>query len=372
MESARSIKPIRLYEVDLLRFLAALSVVLFHYTYFGHAAPGNYSPLTFKTLGFYTKYGYLGVDLFFIISGYIILLSAEGKTVKQFFISRVMRLYPAFWIACTLTFLVKRQWGANLGNTFMPAALRASFGQYAYNMTMLEEFFGIPPLDGAYWSLTVELAFYFLISLLISYHLMSRVEWFLACLLLYAVLPALPRTGTPFTALFFPNNAPFFAAGMLFFLVQQPTSKLLIRHVLLVISYLAALQSGLREATENSRYFHDEFSAPVVFTIITLFFVLFYVITFRQLNLSRFKGLLSLGALTYPLYLIHSDIGYIIFHRLGHLSNKYVVVGSTLLCMLGVAFLIHELVEKRCSKALGNQLNKWLHKFDQRPSEGHR
>ena len=103
---------IRFYEIDLLRFLAALSVVFYHYTYRGFTQ-GNYSPLEFPEIGRVTRYGYLGVELFFIISGYAVLLSAQGKTVRQFFLSRITRLYPAFWVACTLTFTVKRLWGTH-------------------------------------------------------------------------------------------------------------------------------------------------------------------------------------------------------------------------------------------------------------------
>jgi peptidoglycan/LPS O-acetylase OafA/YrhL len=59
--------PVRFYEIDLLRFLAALSVVLFHYTYFGPMAK-DYSPISYPELGRFGRYGYLGVELFFIIS----------------------------------------------------------------------------------------------------------------------------------------------------------------------------------------------------------------------------------------------------------------------------------------------------------------
>jgi peptidoglycan/LPS O-acetylase OafA/YrhL len=55
----------RFYEIDLLRFLAALSVMLYHYTFRGFAAD-DMSPLEFPYLAHVFKYGSLGVDLFFI------------------------------------------------------------------------------------------------------------------------------------------------------------------------------------------------------------------------------------------------------------------------------------------------------------------
>jgi len=100
LESAPHKLPTRFYEIDLLRFIAAISVVFYHYAFIGVTRP-DYNPLVFPALVPIAKYGYLGVELFFIISGYVVLLSAQGKTVRQFFVSRVTRLYPAYWVACT-------------------------------------------------------------------------------------------------------------------------------------------------------------------------------------------------------------------------------------------------------------------------------
>ena len=190
-------------------------VVLFHYTFRGYEE-GHFNPIAFPELGQVTKYGYLGVELFFIISGYVVLLSAQGKTVRQFFLSRVTRLYPAFWAACTLMYVVKRIWGPGPVDTQMSIHLHAGLMQYPYNMTMLFDFLGITPMDGAYWSLTVELTFYFLIAILIAFKLMPRLDWVLAGWLGYAALPGLAHTGTLFSALLFPEYAPYFAAGMVF------------------------------------------------------------------------------------------------------------------------------------------------------------
>lgn len=88
-------KPVRYYEIDLLRFIAAITVVLYHFTFAGYHF-GGLSPVQYPGLEEVFKYGFLGVQLFFIISGYVVLMSAQGKTLKQFFTSRVTRLYPAY------------------------------------------------------------------------------------------------------------------------------------------------------------------------------------------------------------------------------------------------------------------------------------
>lgn len=92
----------RLYEIDLFRFLAALSVVLYHYTFRAYAAH-DMSSMSFQQLGSFFRYGYLGVNLFFMISGFVILLTALNKDLIGFAISRIVRLYPTFWASVTLT-----------------------------------------------------------------------------------------------------------------------------------------------------------------------------------------------------------------------------------------------------------------------------
>jgi peptidoglycan/LPS O-acetylase OafA/YrhL len=93
----------RVNEVDLLRFLAVIGVVFFHYAFRGYASEGMTTmPYPLAPIA---KYGYFGVHLFFIISGFVIMLSASSGNLRNFIISRIVRLYPAFWICCTITFL---------------------------------------------------------------------------------------------------------------------------------------------------------------------------------------------------------------------------------------------------------------------------
>jgi peptidoglycan/LPS O-acetylase OafA/YrhL len=356
--------PVRFYEIDLLRFLAALSVVLFHYTYFSYIASG-YSPIPYLELGRFTRYGYLGVELFFLISGYVVLMSAQGKTVRQFFLSRVTRLYPAFWAACTLTFLVEAVWGKGPGDVHMADNLRSSVLQYAYNMTMFYDMIGVYPIDAAYWSLTVEIIFYFLIAVLIGFKLMPHLDLFIALWLGYAGIPGLSHHDTPFATLLFPNFAPYFSAGMLFFLMQQPEGRTWKRWGLLAVAFVLALHSASNQAREASVLLQGDTSWKVAMASVAVFFLIFLLITFRKFDLSRFTWIAKLGALTYPLYLLHSDIAFIAFHRIGHLVNKYVLLAGALVVMLLLAYLVNVLVEKRLAKSLGAQVNRLLNVLEQ-------
>jgi peptidoglycan/LPS O-acetylase OafA/YrhL len=101
MGQATGTKSARLLELDGLRGLAALSVVLYHYTYmynqfFGHRT---------KPLATFSR-GMFGVDLFFIISGFVILMTvSRADNVLDFVVSRLSRIYPVYWVAIAFTFI---------------------------------------------------------------------------------------------------------------------------------------------------------------------------------------------------------------------------------------------------------------------------
>lgn len=338
--------------------MAALAVVLYHYTSRAYGED-NLSPIPYERLRQVTQYGYLGVQLFFIISGYVVLLSVQGKTVRQFFVSRVQRLYPAFWVAATLTFLVVRIWGTGPDDSLSAPLLHAGIGQYLLNMTMLHEFLGYGSIDQAYWTLTVEISFYFIISLLVAYKLMPHLNLVIGLWLAYAVVaPSLQDTGEFFSHLLFPQHAPFFIAGMLFYLLQKPTGRTRLRYCLLLLTYAVAVRYSWLAMANPLR---SDASVSVVMAIITAFFLLMGLVAFGQINFSRQAWLAKLGALTYPLYLLHGHIGYVAFHRIGYLfTNKYVLLASLLAVMLLASYLVYIWVEKPLSRVVGTQLTRLL------------
>lgn len=368
-------KPIRYYELDLLRLLAALSVLLFHFAFRGYAAD-HLNPVRYPALEPVAKYGYLGVELFFIISGFVVLMSAEHKTVRQFVVSRVVRLYPAFWVACTLTFVVLKVFGPHPGGPH-PGSFPASpymevYGrQYLFNLTMLQYFFGQRDIDGVYWTLTYEMLFYGLVVLLIALRGMPRLPLLIGCWLAYGVLSETTAPDAPLNTLLFPKYSPLFCAGMLFFRLAQhrmahhrlPQRRLPHHpapiwqlYALLLFSWVMALRNALAYAEEQQAYFHTYFSPEVVGGAITGFYLIFWAIARRTVDLGRFPGLAVAGALTYPLYLLHHNIGYVLFGRLGHLVEPYPLLMGLTVGMLLMAYALHRLVEKPMSRWLRSRL----------------
>ena len=93
---------IRIPELDSLRGIAALCVMYYHYTHFFRFKL-NYS----FNEAFDFKYGHHGVELFFIISGFVIFMSLERvSSVKEFIYKRFIRLFPTYWACLSLTLLV--------------------------------------------------------------------------------------------------------------------------------------------------------------------------------------------------------------------------------------------------------------------------
>lgn len=200
----------RVNEIDLLRFLAAMAVVLFHYAFRGYAAD-DLSVLNYPSLIPVAKYGYLGVDLFFMISGFVILMTAANASLKGFVVSRIVRLYPAFWACCTITFLMVLVFG---GDRFA-----ASWPEYVVNMiTLGRDAFGLRSIDGAYWSLQVELRFYVLVAIVLLMGKIHRAQTLLWVWLAGTVL-VLAFPFIKLHNLLVVDYSGFFIAGAAFFLV---------------------------------------------------------------------------------------------------------------------------------------------------------
>ena len=219
------------------------------------------------------------------------------------------------------------------------------------------------------WLLKLLSTFYFLISLLIGYCLLRYVDWFLLLWLGYVALPKLPYGGTLFTELFFRGYAPYFIAGMLFYLMQQPKDRTRFRYALLVFAYLLAMKACVGNAKILSTTYHMYMNPMVTTAVITVFFVLFGLIAIRKINFGSYSWLKWAGALTYPLYLLHCDMAFIAFHHLQGAVNKYVLLGGAVVVMLALAYLTHRFVEKPFGKYLGTHLNRWLANLDNSPIE---
>ena len=338
----------RVGEIDFLRFSAALMVVLFHYGFRGYAAD-NLSNMPYPLMAPIFKYGYLGVELFFIISGFVILMTASSGSLRKFAISRIVRLYPAFWACCTITFLFIFFAGGGL--------FSATFRQYVINMTMLNEFVGVNSIDGVYWSLAVEMKFYGLVALVLLLRQLHRTELILMCWLAATIAAWLVPVGWTIRWILIADYSPYFIAGACCYLIYAnglSTSRALI----VLTSWAVAMSISFQSAAGLARQFKEDFNPLVIATIITSFFALMLLVSLKRTGSFGRGNWVAIGALTYPLYLIHQKLGYMIFNAAYPNMNAHIVLWGTLLFMVLAAHTIHRQIELRYAKPFKTKLEQ--------------
>ncbi len=318
----------RIVRLDGLRFLAALAVVMFHYAFRGEAIgvmPALNLPEWFAGI---SKHGYLGVNLFFMISGFVIAWSAHERPALDFAAARLARLYPAHLAAMTITFLITLQFGA--------PHFSADWLQYAANLTMLAPLFGQNFLDGAYWSIVLELFFYAWVFLFLALGLFEK-----HCTRIVLVWLAIALFNEhlfhikAIRVIFLTEFAGFFSAGILMYRWRAGLADLATL-LLLALSLGVSIRTSLNLLPVIEQVYQTAFSGVLTAVLVTLLFAILYAATSPRPPRISPRILLPLGAISYPLYLLHQHIGYMAFNSLaGSMSG----LAAMLMVTLGVIVL---------------------------------
>lgn len=339
----------RVNEIDLLRFIAALSVVFFHYAFRGYAAD-LMTTMPYPILAPISKYGYLGVELFFIISGFVILMTAANGSLRGFVVSRIVRLYPAFWACCTISFAVT----IAIGTPWYSATI----GQYLANMTMLSEFVGVPSIDGVYWSLFVEMRFYAFVAVVLLIGKIHQAQSFIIFWLITSVMLEILHLGK-LRYLLLVGNSAYFIAGATYFLIWSQGITLT-RVCIIIVSWLLAVYQSVTVLPIFEKHYKASMNPYVVAGVITGFFFIMLFVSLRRTGSFGQKRWLLVGALTYPLYLLHQNIGFMVFNIAYPSVNSHLLFWGTIVTVLALAFAVHIFVEKRFSLHLKNFINRVL------------
>lgn len=325
-------------------------VVGYHYT--GVLIPywGTRPYRMFPALNAATRYGYLGVEFFFIISGFVILMTAYGRKIEDFAASRVSRLFPAYWVAVAGTLLLQAFWdsGRQLN---VPEAL--------LNFTMLEEPFGATLAQGAFWTLWPELRFYLLIGVFILIGMnRTRAIAFAMFWPLLARLAAATDQGL-LKVLLISDYAPYFALGMMLFLLYRDGGDIVI-WLGITLNLVLAVNHTMGYATRATELVGDHVSASVAAVIIVVMVVAIWAVSSGPLSGIDWKWLTVLGALTYPLYLVHGQFGFFIIDLAYDTIPAYVVLAMAIVASVGLAAAIHYLVEKRVTDTVRRAVRQAL------------
>ncbi|HEX7852348.1 MAG TPA: acyltransferase [Sphingobium sp.] len=311
----------RVREVDALRGIAALLVLLFHYTHrYAEMFPGAQHP------DFTLNAGYDGVVLFFALSGFSIHFSFRKLAhVGDFVFARFARLYPAYWAAMAITVVV--QACADIPQFRLPSL------DMLVNLTMLQGFaHNVGLVDGAYWTLAVELCFYACMATLWRLGLLARLEWLLGGWLALAFVmqhwSGFPEPVVQFLVL---RHIHFFAIGLISSRVHagHRTWRQQMPIMAITILYIWAV---------------DGFEVLLVATSALAFFA---AMTAGRIRWICVRPLLWVGAISYPLYLVHQHVGMTIMAQASAAGRGYwegLAVATLVALILGSA--IHRLIER--------------------------
>lgn len=160
-------KDVHYYGLDILRLGAAGLVLANHFGLYGWAVPTAHAhgkDLAFAGLAGMVDIGSVGVEIFFLVSGFVIAASARGATAGQFLLNRAIRVFPALWM-CGLVALAARWFAGEPPHVLIADFIRSAVlwpaGEY---------------IDGVVWSLVVEAAFYVLIALVLLGGRFDRID----------------------------------------------------------------------------------------------------------------------------------------------------------------------------------------------------
>ncbi len=378
MPSAGTIvKKRQILGLDVLRFTAALLVMWYHLAYGSWTFAAKFSQQigvdfsVFSGLKPFTQFGWIGVEIFFVISGYVIALTAESSTAGLFLESRVLRLMPGAWICATLAALLLL--AIHYPNPILLPYLRSVF------------FFPTSPyLAGPYWTLWIEIAFYAVIMMLLLTDKIRHIERTVivigsaSSLFWFAWLVARYFDPGSFTAIFLNaflfrraaqllllEHGCFFAVGTLLWAEFAHGSN----RGRVMWLFLFGLAGIVQIAGEGTRLGTSNLYVPAAVWLLSLGIVALSV-RFNDSLCMFLRGyaantIRTLGLATYPLYLIHAPIAFWVFgylHRLGISWGAALPLTMLLIIALSVAITLYpeRLIRRALRQLAGAVQTHWL------------
>lgn len=322
----------RLGELDALRGIGALIVMIFHYE--SRLGPGGLADL------WRFEWARYAVQMFFLISGYVILMSARrARTAREFGLRRWARLYPTFWLCAAISYATIR--------VFDPSYNPISPGMAALNLLMVQ----LPhftPIDWTYWTLHQEVLFYLVIAGLM---VVRRLDWALWAVAALVVTSLCTLRFTRWFSLFLIGMVMFDSRGGFrprhAWLLALCAADILRRSVGLPEVFdplverlkdsLAAL--GVRPGPPKGNDVAG-WAYPVHVLVVS---AAVWCTTRLRLPWLANPVLRFFGAISYPLYLLHMAIGFIIIDKaraagLGVNAGFWIAVGTSVGLATAVSF----------------------------------
>ena len=340
--------------LDGFRGFAILLVILFHAfsCWIGQVPYGD----RFANL-FPFKQGFLGVQLFFLISGFVIIMSLEKtNNFIEFIYKRWIRLFPAMLIATILIFstvplIVERLNG-------IPRLQDAIPGLIFIQANDIKKIFHIDVLDleNPFWSLYVEVKFYFVFGFLYYFLGTRKAIWSIFGLfIVWCILTCFNNllfTQINYLYLLLKNlgvvNYGWFSSGAMAYLyyINRDKKDLLYAIIFGLLSVL--MLSGIKN---------------IIFMLVLLIFFISAICYEKFAIYFNNKFLLFYGFISYPLYLIHESamIGLIVkIRNFTDLIPDILLPLIPILFLSGVAYMIAKFIEPFVRKLIDSKVQRYL------------
>ena len=347
--------------LDILRFGAALLVALYHLgsadwivrTSDGGQALGGRA--AYPEAYPYSWFGFVGVEIFFVISGVVIAYSALKQDAWRFAQHRVLRLFPAAWVCASITVAVSAVLGLydwkNLAHRWIATAVLSPIEPWA---------------DSVYWTLGIEMVFYASIFVLL---LTARKRLYAFGLLIGLASSAYWLGGAVFFPAFLKTHlwsralelsllpyGIYFGLGVVLFMRRER-----FRWFDLAFGVCALLASSVEISLKTAANLAEFGRSGPTFLPVALFLAAFVFIelSFRLSAGRRTANLFrTLGIATYPFYLLHNVVGAATIHWLVDLGvSRWVALAAALGLIAGLSIAISRLAEPKIRAGLGGMLS---------------
>ncbi|MGF6778080.1 acyltransferase family protein [Paraburkholderia sp. GAS334] len=291
--------------LEILRFVLAFMTMTWHYYYFGPMIGAVAGPAAHA---FAIRYFSFSVEIFFVISGFIITASAINRRPVDFLIGRVVRLGPCLLVCATLSFVV----GLLLGHGPTPLSYVASL-------------FIVPLVwtngaDWSYWSLRLEIVFYAVVFLTMCVASIKKsVIWIALLMTSYDAVSIVAEKlfgndvfGTALTQYPLERYLSFFSIGMVLYLILVGKKRNFATFSVLLLALAAGAFRCYEDANRIAKLVGDTPVSVLSGVSILAVGVVAFVLLVRGTTNPRVASVFSvLGRISYPLYLIHQNLGYL-------------------------------------------------------------